>query len=411
MIELQTALLIAGIVVFIVVAIISYDRYQSSRKKKEAIETDIEEGNSIIHPRRQKPSFFDRQPFWSSPSTGRIEPQVESLSAAEEQPKEEEKAEEVQSSDSETIRERMDTATQQPSRDESAATTEVASGAQSRERYDTEDKLPIELVARIPGDNAVNRDTVLGIYRQFEFDIKKQHKIFGLLHPDKKWCNLEKQPESAQFTDVGIAVQLADRSGAITESELNHFSQMVLRFAEVFGRRFKFSISLNDALEHARKLDEFCKNYDAVAILNVVARNGDFKGADIHRCARDMGLLFTQRSIYEKRRPNVQGGELYYSLASLQKNGELPGNSRYTTNGITLFMNIPRSENPPQVFSDMVADAKEICKRLDGKLVDHNLRGMTQKGLKRIGQQIRQIAQEMESKGVQPGSEKTLRLF
>ena len=410
MIELQTALIIAGVVVFIVVALVSYDKYKSSQKTGGGTQTDIDEGNSIIHPRRQRPSFFDRQPFWSTASTGRVEPQIESLSEDEEQPQSEEKADDAQSS--ETIRERMDTAARQPSHDTSAP-MEVDSTDSTQEEVNLEDELPIELVARIPGDNAINRDTVLGIYRQFEFDIKKQHKIFGLLHPDKKWCNLERQPESAQFTDIGIAVQLADRSGAISETELNHFSQMVLRFAEVFGRRFKFSISLNDALEYARKLDEFCKNYDAVAILNVIGRNGDFKVSDIHRCARDMGLLLNQRSIYEKRRPNVQGGELYYSLASLQQNGELPvsGSSGFTTQGITLFMNIPRAENPSQVFSVMVNDAKEICQRLDGKLVDHNLRGMTQKGLKRIGQQIRQIAQEMGRKGVQPGSEKTLRLF
>ena len=410
MIDLQTTLLITGIVVFIVIAIVSYDRYKSSRKKEEASETEIEEGNSIVRPRRLRPSFFDRQPFWTSPTAGRMEPQIESLPEDQEPPESEVLVEDEQIGDSETIRERMDTAAEQPAQEVPQA-PEVDRGDLSQEEYNLEDELPIELVARIPGDNTINRDTVLGIYRQFEFDIKKQHKIFGLLHPDKKWCNLERQPESAQFTDVGIAVQLADRAGAITESELNHFSQMVLRFAEVFGRRFKFSISLNHALEYARKLDEFCKNYDAVAILNVVARNGEFKGSDIHRCARDMGLLFTQRSIYEKRHPNVQGGELYYSLASLQRNGELPSNSGYTTNGITLFMNIPRSENPPQVFNDMVADAKELCKRLDGKLVDQNLRGMTQKGLKRIGQQIRQIAQEMESKGVLPGSDKTMRLF
>jgi len=59
----------------------------------------------------------------------------------------------------------------------------------------------------------------------------------------------------------------------------------------------------------------------------------------------------------------------------------------------------------------MVADAKLLCKQLNGTLVDHNLRGMTQKGLKKISQQIRQIVHEMEQEGVTPGSDKTLQLF
>ena len=276
-----------------------------------------------------------------------------------------------------------------------------------------EDRLPLELVARIPGSNVINRDTALGIYRQFEFDIKKRCRIFGLSHPDGHWRNLEKQPESAKFTDFGISVQLADRSGPITESELNHFSQMILRFAEVFGRRFRFSISLNDALTHARKLDEFCKNYDSVAILNVVARNHDFRGSDVHKCARELGMQLNRQSVYEKRYPNVQAGKLHYSMASLTQDGKLPppGEGDFLTRGLTLFMNIPRSENPPQVFNDMVADAKHLCQELNGTLVDHNLRGMTQKALKRISQQIRQMVYEMEQEGVTPGGDKSLRLF
>ena len=74
-------------------------------------------------------------------------------------------------------------------------------------------------------------------------------------------------------------------------------------------------------------------------------------------------------------------------------------------------MNIPCTRDPAQVFNEMVGDAKELCKRLDGKLVDQNKRGMTQKALKRIAQQIRQIAADMESDGIIPGGDLALRLF
>lgn len=415
MIELQTALLIAGLIVFAVVAVISYDRYRSSRKETareyESELLEKEDTNSIIHTRlNTRPSLFDRRPEFRQESLSRMEPQLESQNGENAPSDEAMRPGESEETVPADIEEAVESPP--PARIESSAgTMEVGEGRPDKKRNG--DELPIEIVARIPGDNPIKRDTALGIYRQFEFDIKKRHRIFGLLHPDQNWCNLEKQSESTQFTDFGVSVQLADRSGPISESELNRFSQMVLRFAEVFGRRFKFSISLNDALEYAKKLDGFCKNYDAVAILNVVSRNQDFKGSDIHRCAREMGLLLNQRSIYEKRHPNVQGGDLIYSLASLRKNGELPvsSNGEFTTNGLTLFMNIPRSENPPQVFNDMVVDAKELCKHLDGKLVDQNLRGMTQRGLKRISQQIRQIVVDMERQGIQPGGDKSLRLF
>ncbi|HSH43288.1 MAG TPA: cell division protein ZipA C-terminal FtsZ-binding domain-containing protein, partial [Arenicellales bacterium] len=79
--------------------------------------------------------------------------------------------------------------------------------------------------------------------------------------------------------------------------------------------------------------------------------------------------------------------------------------------GITLFMDIPRTRDPARIFNDMVADAKVLCKRLDGKLVDDNHRGMTQKGLKRIGQEIRSMAAEMEKDGIPPGRDYAMKLF
>jgi len=397
MIELQTAIFIAGIIVFVVVLIVSWDRYRSGRTDARDARDGAEAGDSLLHPRKNpRSAVFERQPVLS-PDRQAPKFDIEPDSSVD--------AEMVESVANDIAEIEHQARGQQEEL--------FAQEQRLQQEGDGEDLLPLELVARIPGSNVINRDTALGIYRQFEFEIKKRSRIFGLSHPNRTWRNLENQPESARFTEFGVSVQLADRAGPITESELNHFSQMILRFAEVFGRRFKFSISLNDALTYAQKLDEFCKNYDAVAILNVVARSDGFRGSEIHKCARELGMLLNKRSIYEKRHPNVQGGKLCYSMASLTRDGKLPApeGGDYVTGGLTLFMNIPRSENPARIFGDMVADAKLLCKQLNGTLVDHNLRGMTQKGLKKISQQIRQIVHEMEQEGVTPGSDKTLQLF
>ena len=91
--------------------------------------------------------------------------------------------------------------------------------------------------------------------------------------------------------------------------------------------------------------------------------------------------------------PDYQGGSIVNLTASIISAGR--GEVGYLT----------------QVFNDMVMDAKHLCQELNGTLVDHNLRGMTQKALKRISGQIRQIVYEMEQEGVTPGGDKSLRLF
>ena len=450
MIGRETALFIAGLVVLVVIFIIAYDKYRlykirGRNSDLEGLDSDHEEPSliprsefrvepdppqisdqQIVMPRPEpalKPEFLpEAEAAAAQPEEAAVDPAEAAAPGAAEDAAGEPSVlpEELSEATPETIAdigveasavagERWEEELQQVEQVARSSLHQAPSRTSGRA---AESGLQIEFVARLPGDNVIKRDTALGLYRQYEFDLKKPHRIFGLSHPARIWCDLEKQPQSARFTDFGMTLQLADSSGPVSESELNQFSQMVLRFAEVFGRRFRFSSSFDEAMEQAGQIDELCSKYDALAILNIVTRDAMFRGADIDRCARDLGMEMNRRRFYQKRRSGGRGEEHLYSLANLHGNGELDGDlARFRTNGVTLFMNIPCTREPAQVFSEMIADAKQLCKHLDGKLVDQNQRGMTQKGLKRISQEIRQMADDMEGDGVTPGSETALRLF
>ncbi len=407
MIELQTALLLAGVVVFVVVLVISYDKYRLfKRRERDAL---IDEGEAAAW--RDEPSLV---------------PHSELRVEYDDSPADTEASRESDYRDEPLVPAEPVTAPERTWQADGESGTELA------EEFDTEDQwehaapgepeavtapesqsggLQFEFVARVPGKNVIKRDTALGLYRQYDFDLNKPHRIFGLRHPDKKWCDLENEPDSASFTDFGMTLQLSDRDGPVTESDLNQFSQLVLRFAEIFGRRFKFSSTFEEALEQGKALDAFCKKYDSLAILNVVARDVGFRGRDIEQHALDLGMSLNRRRYYDKLDPAKPHNGVLYSLANLSGNGQFDDTDRLLTNGLTLFMSIPRTRNPAHVFAEMVDDAKALCERLGGKLVDQNQRGMTQKGLKHISQQIREISAEMERQGMVPGSELSKRLF
>lgn len=407
MISLQIALLIAGIVVFLIIAIISYDKIRHTRlhsRRESGLDYDYDDepddeplltpapgepgsGSEPGYREEAPPRDSDDQPAASSgprrlkPEFVEDEPAPEPAGAHWESQLQD--AEELVNTPIDGVPEMHDAA--------------------------GEEGLQIEYVARIPGDNVIKRDSALGIYRQNEFDLSKPHRIFGLSHPTRMWCDLEKQPESARFTDFGLTLQLADRDGPADESELNQFSQIVLKLAEVFGRRFQFSCGLDEALEQARYLDKLIRKYDALAILNIVARNDPFRIADIDAAAGELGMVRNPKHVYVK----YDDDRPVYRLADRSQTGEEGGDDDpdRVTRGITLFMDIPRTRDPARIFNDMVADAKVLCKRLDGKLVDDNHRGMTQKGLKRIGQEIRSMAAEMEKDGIPPGRDYAMKLF
>lgn len=413
MISLQIAFLIAGVVIFIIVAIISYDKIRHTRlygRKgsgsgsgagvEDYTDVDIgaEEPEPMLTPRRSATGeasrfeAYDEDDIPESPSAEHSRFKPEFL--------DQERAAGPEKDASDWDEQLRDA--------EEVANTPIDGVPEMRE-YTADESIQIEYVARIPGKNVIKRDSALGIYRQREFEMSKPHRIFGLSHPTRMWCDLEKQPESARFTDFGLTLQLADRQGPIDEGELNRFSQVVLKLSEVFGRRFQFSCDMDEALNQAEFLDKLVRKYDALAILNIVARNEPFKLSQVDEAARALGMTPNQKNVYIKH----EGDRPVYRMADMEKTDRdaHQADSDRATRGITMFMDIPRTLDPARVFNDMVNDAKELCKVLDGKLVDDNHRGMTQKGLKRIGQEIRTMAAEMERDGVAPGRDCAMKLF
>ncbi len=272
----------------------------------------------------------------------------------------------------------------------------------------------IDFVARLPGQKVVRRDTALGVYRQNEYLIDKPHRIFGLSHTSGMWRDLEKEPEEGRYTDFALSIQLADRAGPITESELTKFSLLVLRLSEALKRRFKFSMSFEEAQEQGRELDRFCKSYDVLAVVNIVTKAPQgFSGADIDRCARECDMELGGMNIYHRRVRNARGARNLFSMANLFKPGSFQPDAMdaFTTQGLTLFMNMPCTAAPVNAFEQMVEAAKGICEGVNGRLVDQNRRPLTQKGIEAIRQEIVEIARKMEAQGVVPGSDAALRLF
>jgi cell division protein ZipA len=289
--------------------------------------------------------------------------------------------------------------------------------SQPRPAAPLEAQLPderIDFVAEVPGEGTVRRDAVLSVYRQHEIDIEKPHRVFGMSRTHKVWRDLEKDAANGEYGDIRLSVQLTDGTGPISESELNRFAQLGLRVAEEFGRPITFSSSFEDAVEKAVKLEDFCKTYDMLAILNIVAVDGAvFRGRDIEREAMRAGMHLGAMNIFHKRDRLGSGGRTLYSLANLYKPGEFERDklSALETRGISLFMNIPCTPNPARVFGDMVKTAKLLSRALGGTIRDPDKNALDDTALDRITSQIEEVATGMERHGLSAGDDVTIRLF
>ena len=272
----------------------------------------------------------------------------------------------------------------------------------------------IDYVVTLPGKGPVARDIALGIYKQNEYLLEKPRHLYGLGYKTGLWSNLETDPENAQYRSIALSLQMVDNKGPIGESELNTFTQLTLKLADVLQRPTKFSMTFEEALDKARELDEFCETNDVLASIDILA-NGPtgFSGRAIDQAARQFGLQFGAMNVYHKKNDLALGCRHLFSLANLYQPGEFdPAKvDRFRTQGLTLFMNVPCAYQPVRVFEQMVQVAKGLCEKLDGRLEDHEHHALTDPGLMVIRTQIERITAEMTNRGIIPGSATAMRLF
>lgn len=269
----------------------------------------------------------------------------------------------------------------------------------------------IDFVISLPARSPVSRNRALGLFKQNEYLLEKPRCIFGLRHVTKVWSNLETDPVNTEYDDLSLALQLVDKDGAVEESELNTFVQMGLAFGDRFRRRTLFSIDFEDALALALDLDEFCRKHDVIASINVVANSpAGFHGGSIEATLTDIGMRFGDMKIfhyYDDR------GQLAFSLANLYQPGQFePGAmDQFRTKGVTLFMQVPRVADCIGAFDDMITVAMQLADRLGGRLVDQNMKALTESGIRAIHRQIELIASDMRQRGIPCGGEAARRLF
>ena len=272
----------------------------------------------------------------------------------------------------------------------------------------------IDFIVALPGPGPVTRDKALGIYKQNEYVMEKPRRLYGLRYIEGVWASLDHDPEQAKYSDLALTVQLVDAKGPIDESELTAFSQLGLKLADALGRPARHAMSFEDALQRARKLDEFCREYDVIASINVVPGGpASFKGRAIEKAALDAGMRFGAMNIFHLKNDRALGCRHMFSMANLYEPGEFDPAvlNTFETKGVSLFMHVPCTYAPEEVFDKMVRTADELCRSLGGKMLDHDKKPLTKKGLAVIHAQIEQITAGMVAEGVVPGSERALRLF
>jgi FtsZ-interacting cell division protein ZipA len=224
---------------------------------------------------------------------------------------------------------------------------------------------------------------------------------------DGAWEALSGHSRSA-FDLVEFGLQLADRSGALSQDHLDAFSRALYEFAAEEGGAVTCP-DKPEALVHARDLDLFCMDVDVLIGLNVVSADSrPFTSEAMHGVAQAAGLALDPDGSFHAR------DSFGHTLFTLANQGEepFPRDGRgLTTHGVTLLFDVPRVADGLTVFDRMTQFGFDLAARLEGRMVDDNGRVVSEESLNRDRARLLAFYQRMEARGIPAGGERSLRLF
>ncbi len=272
----------------------------------------------------------------------------------------------------------------------------------------------IDYWVRLHGESDIGREAILAQFRQARSVLSKDNRILGLKIPEKNWCDLEKESEDARFGDIIVTLQLADQQGAVSETELQQFSNLVANLARGTNRLFAFMAPLDSAWQQANAIADFIRYYQAMFVVNVMAQGTDYlNGSVINQCATQLGFKRNANNYFVRNKMRNKAEVCLYSLANMSDSGEFDFENLadFSTRGVIFFTKLGVNHSPGAVFSEMVHTAKAFAGRIKGDAVAPNCGDLSEETVRQIRLSIEQVAEDMTAHGMMPGSDEAVRIF
>lgn len=221
-----------------------------------------------------------------------------------------------------------------------------------------------------------------------------------------RWLPLTAQTAGA-LSKVELAVQLADRRGALSEASVSALAHALQGVADRFLAVVHFP-DVRELLGRARELDSFAASVDVQIGLNLVAGESLISGTKLRGLAEAQGFTLSGGQFHA--RDDV--GNTLYTLCSLDAEQFSADTMKaLQTQGVTLLLDVPTVADGARQFDRMVMVAEQFAHTLGARVVDDNRQPLSPASLALIRGKVAEFQARMVQFGIKPGSESANRLF
>lgn len=248
---------------------------------------------------------------------------------------------------------------------------------------------------------------ILGVQRDVLARIRKPIHWIGFNEQTREWEPIIDDGAS-QYRCIQAGLQLADRQGPLSDSDLSVFVMAMQDLAEQMMAMTDLP-PRQPTLDAAIKLDQFCASVDIQIGINVISQSQLFAGTKLRALAEAAGMAIDSEGRFVRR--DDEGNVLYVLLNQEPAGFSADAMKTMTTHGITFLLDVPRVDHGERVFNQMVELAKRFAEVLRGVLVDDNRRPLSEAALEPIRKQVAQFQAMMAAQNLPAGGSLAQRLF
>jgi FtsZ-interacting cell division protein ZipA len=214
---------------------------------------------------------------------------------------------------------------------------------------------------------------------------------------------------TGQYTRLRLALQMANRGGPLSAVQVGAFCDAL----NMLATRFSASVQLPDSekvLAQAKALDTFCADVDVTIGVNVIAGEGEsFSGARVRGLVESEGFKLEHDGVFHLEDDSEN---TLLHIANQEDAPFLPESvGAMSTSGLTILLDVPRVKDAEHALQRMFELGRSLSVTLKGRLVDDNRNVLTAASMDKIRQQMKDIHDAMNARGIAPGSVRALRLF
>lgn len=269
----------------------------------------------------------------------------------------------------------------------------------------------IHYIVEIRAHAPIPHEKLMDLLQQ-KFDFGKPVHWYGQAQEGPAWeeITLENAGSHGSYGRLTGCLQLADRSGPVSEINLSRFRDMVEDFAAQVMAEADCP-EITKVHDQAVLLDRFCADVDVIVGVNIISKDGGaFVGTKIRALAEASGFRLESEGVFKYR--DSETNNVLFSLANFESAPFSPSNMRtLATHGVTFLLDVPRVANGEKVFDQMAHIAKLFSSTLNGILVDDNRVPLSDNAVTRSRQKVAHIQSIMATRDIPAGSEAALKLF